>query len=65
MRSLRCSPGTASGLLTGLSPTTLGSWTLGGAENTDGSLSCSGSSLFGTSDINTGGKQESEEVAVK
>lgn len=40
------SPGTASGLLTGLpsgglSPTMLGSWALGGAEYTDGSVSCS------------------------
>lgn len=43
---LFCSPGTVSGLLTGLpsgglSPTMLGSWALGGAEYTDGSVSCS------------------------
>lgn len=49
-----CSPGTASGLLTelpsgGSSPTMLGSWALGGGENTGGLGPCSWSNFFGTS----------------
>lgn len=56
-------PGTVLVLLTelpsgGLSPTMLGSWALGGGENTGGLGPCSWSNFFGTSKRRTGGAKE-------
>lgn len=59
-----CSPGTVSEVLTkvpsggALSPTTLGSWMLGGGGYTGGLGSCSWSSFFGTSKRRIGGAKK-------